>query len=126
MDPEMPSTSRGRKRTWSSALEILSEIENDSDSLSSLSEMEIESEDKFEVPPFSDIDFVWETADKLFEARAPNFDVQGPFPLRAWKRAFFVSFIDLRLKRAVKIEASTKKINRTNKECSFPSCRFHS
>ena len=34
---------------------------------------------------------------------------QGPFPLRAWKRAFFVSFIDLRLKRAVKIEASAKK-----------------
>ena len=23
---------------------------------------------------------------------------KGPFPLRAWKRAFFVSFIDLRLK----------------------------
>ena len=34
---------------------------------------------------------------------------KGPFPLRAWKRAFFVSFIDLRLKRAVKIEASAKK-----------------
>ena len=34
---------------------------------------------------------------------------KGPFPLRAWKRAFFVSFIDLRLKRAVKIEASLKK-----------------
>ena len=45
---------------------------------------------------------------------------KGPFPLRAWKRAFFVSFIDLRLKRAVKIEASAKKINKTNKECSFP------
>ena len=27
---------------------------------------------------------------------------KGPFPLRAWKRAFFVSFIDLRLKRAQK------------------------
>ena len=45
---------------------------------------------------------------------------KGLFPLRAWKRAFFVSFIDLRLKRAVKIEASAKKINKTNKECSFP------
>ena len=33
----------------------------------------------------------------------------GPFSLRAWKRAFFLSFIDLRLKRAVKIEASAKK-----------------
>ena len=37
------------------------------------------------------------------------FCIKGPFPLRAWKRAFFVSFIDLRLKRAVKIEASAKK-----------------
>ena len=27
---------------------------------------------------------------------------KGPFPLRAWKKAFFVSFIDLRLKRAQK------------------------
>ena len=34
---------------------------------------------------------------------------KGPFPLRAWKRTFFVSFIDPRLKRAVKIEASAKK-----------------
>ena len=34
---------------------------------------------------------------------------KGPFPLRAWKKTFFVSFIDLRLKRAVKIEASAKK-----------------
>ena len=39
---------------------------------------------------------------------------KGPFPLRAWKRAFFVSFIDLRLKRA------QNEINKTNKECSFP------
>ena len=45
---------------------------------------------------------------------------KGPFPLRAWKRAFFVSFIDLRLKRAVKIEASAKKSNKINKECFFP------
>ena len=45
---------------------------------------------------------------------------KGPFPLRAWKRVFFVFFIDLRLKRVVKIEASAKKINKTNKECSFP------
>ena len=34
---------------------------------------------------------------------------KGPFSLRAWKRAFFLSIIDLRLKRAVKIEASAKK-----------------
>ena len=27
---------------------------------------------------------------------------KGSFPLRAWKRAFFVSFIDLQLKRAQK------------------------
>ena len=39
----------------------------------------------------------------------PQNNYKGPFPLRAWKRAFFVSFIDLRLKRAVKIEASAKK-----------------
>ena len=39
---------------------------------------------------------------------------KGPFPLRAWKRAFFVSFIDLRLKRA------QKENNKTNKECFFP------
>ena len=44
---------------------------------------------------------------------------KGPFPLRAWKRAFFRSFIDLRLKRAVKIEARAKKSNKTNKECFF-------
>ena len=44
---------------------------------------------------------------------------KGPFSLRAWKRAFFVSFIDLRLKREVKIEASAKKVNKTNKEFSF-------
>ena len=36
-------------------------------------------------------------------------DKECSFPLPAWKRAFFVSFIDLRLKRAVKIEASAKK-----------------
>ena len=39
---------------------------------------------------------------------------KGLFPLRAWKRAFFLSSIDLRLKRA------QKKINKTNKECFFP------
>ena len=48
------------------------------------------------------------------------FKYKGPFPLRAWKRPFIVSFIDVRLKRAVKIEVSAKNINRTNKECSFP------
>ena len=44
---------------------------------------------------------------------------KGLFPLRAWKRAFFVSFIDLRLKRAVKIEVSAKKINKTKKRMLF-------
>ena len=73
----MPSTSRGRKRTLSSASEILSKMEIDSDSLSSLSEIEIESEDKIEVPPFSDTDFVCQTADESFEACALNFDVEG-------------------------------------------------
>ena len=58
MEPEMASITRGRKRTWSSALEILSEMEIDSDSLSSLSEMEIESEYEIEVSPFSGTDFV--------------------------------------------------------------------
>ena len=48
------------------------------------------------------------TKNNLFHARSEN-GFEGPFPLRAWKRAFFVSFIDLRLKRAVKIEASAKK-----------------
>ena len=76
MEPEMPSTSRDRKRMWSSALEILSEMEIDSDSLSNLIEMEIESKDEIEVPPFSDTDFVWKTADESFEVRAPNFDVE--------------------------------------------------
>ena len=44
---------------------------------------------------------------------ATKLELKGPFPLRAWKRAFFVSFIDLRLKRA------QKKSNKTNKECFF-------
>ena len=44
---------------------------------------------------------------------------KGPFPLRAWKRAFFVSFIDLRLKRAVKIEASAKKSIKQTKNALF-------
>ena len=47
------------------------------------------------------------------------FSNKGPFALRAWKKAFFLSFIDLRLRRAVKIEASAKKSNKTNKECFF-------
>ena len=49
---------------------------------------------------------------------------KDPFLLRAWKRAFFVSLFDLRLKRAVKIEASAKKINKTNKECYFPHSQW--
>ena len=46
-------------------------------------------------------------------------ETKGPFPLRAWKRAFFVSFIDLRLKRAVKIEASAKKSIKQTKNAFF-------
>ena len=52
-------------------------MEIDSDSLLSTSEMKIESEDEIEVPPFSDTDFVRETADASLEARAPNFDVEA-------------------------------------------------
>ena len=44
---------------------------------------------------------------------------KGPFPLRAWKRAFFLSFIDLRLKRAVKIEASKKISIKQTKNAFF-------
>ena len=46
---------------------------------------------------------------------------KGPFQLRAWKTAFFVSFIDL---SALKIEASakqSKKINKT-KNNLFHTC----
>ena len=47
------------------------------------------------------------------------------FPLLAWKRAFFVSFIYLRLKRAVKIKASPKKkINKTNNSLFVLVCFF--
>ena len=49
-------------------------MEIDSNSLSRLTEMEIESEDKIKVLPFSDTDFVWKTADESSEARTPNFD----------------------------------------------------
>ena len=73
----MPSTSRGCKRTWSSALEILSKMQIDSYSLSSLSKMEIKSEDEIKVPTFFRYRFCWETADESFEARAPNFDVEA-------------------------------------------------
>ena len=52
-------------------------MEIDSDSLLSTSEMKIESEDKIKVPPFSDTDFVRETADASFETRAPNFDIEA-------------------------------------------------
>ena len=38
----------------------------------------------------------------------------GPFPLRAWKKAFFVCFIDFFLR------SLQSKINKRNKECSFP------
>ena len=101
MEPKMLCTSRGHKRTWSSALEILSEMEIDSDSLSSLSEIEIESEDEIEVPPFSGTDFVWETADESFEARAPNFDAEAAgftadfLPTEESKKLeYFLAFFD--------------------------------
>ena len=58
--------------------------------------------------------------------KSANFQSQkqankGSFPLRAWKRAFFVSFIDL---SALKIEArakQSKKINKT-KNNLFHAC----
>ena len=56
----------------------------------------------------------WKRRFSFFQATLSH--SKGAFPLRAWKRAFFVSFIDL---SALKIEASVKqseKINTTNKE----------
>ena len=41
------------------------------------------------------------------------------FLFLAWKRAFFLSFIDLRLKRAVKIEASAKKKQQNKQRMLF-------
>ena len=45
--------------------------------------------------------------------------LEARFHYERGKEHFF-SFIDLRLKRVVKIEASAKNINKTNKECFFP------
>ena len=50
---------------------------------------------------------------------SPKVVNKGPFPIRALKRAFFVSFIDLRLKRAVKIEARAKKSIKQTKNTLF-------
>ena len=45
---------------------------------------------------------------------------KGPFPLRAWKRAFFVCFIDFFCARFNFNRWLQSKINKRNKECSFP------
>ena len=45
--------------------------------------------------------------------------LKARFHYERGKEHSFSLFIDLRLKRAVKIEASAKKINKTNKECFF-------
>ena len=59
--------------------------------------------------------FLWNFA-VWFLSFSATFLNEGPFPLRAWKRAFFVSFIDLRLKRAQK-----KSIKQT-KNALFHAC----
>ena len=63
--------------------------------------MEIESEDEIEVPPFSDTDFVWETADNLFEMRALNFNIEAAgftadfLPMEESKELeYFLAFFD--------------------------------
>ena len=47
-------------------------------------------------------------------------EIKGPFPLRAWKRAFFVCFIDIFCARFNFNRSLQSKINKKNKECSFP------
>ena len=44
----------------------------------------------------------------------------GPFPLRAWKKAFFVCFIDFFCARFNFNRSLQSKINKRDKECSFP------
>ena len=44
----------------------------------------------------------------------------GPFPLRAWKRAFFVCSIDFFCARFNFNRSLESKINKRNKEYSFP------
>ena len=45
---------------------------------------------------------------------------KGPFPLRAWKKAFFVCFIDFFCTRFYFNRSLQSKINKRDKECSFP------
>ena len=45
---------------------------------------------------------------------------KDPFPLRAWKRAFFLSFIDSFCARFNFNRSLQSKINERNKKCSFP------
>ena len=49
-----------------------------------------------------------------------NFQYKGPFPLQAWKRAFFVCFIDFFCAHFNFNRLLQLKINKRNKECSFP------
>ena len=45
---------------------------------------------------------------------------KGPFPLRAWKKAFFVCFIAFFCARFNFNRSLQSKINKREKECSFP------
>ena len=47
-------------------------------------------------------------------------ETKGPFPLRAWKRAFFICFIDFFCARFNFNRSLQSKINKRNKKCSFP------
>ena len=53
-------------------------------------------------------------ADSGIEAEQIFLKLKGPFPLRAWKRAFFPCFI------AFFLRSLQSKINKRDKECYFP------
>ena len=49
-----------------------------------------------------------------------DIDRKGPFPLRAWKKAFFVCFIAFFCARFNFNRSLQSKMNKREKECSFP------
>ena len=49
-----------------------------------------------------------------------NLSSKGPFPLRAWKRLFFVCFIDFFALLSACFSFKRGKINKRNKKCSIP------
>ena len=55
-------------------------------------------------------------SDSWFEKRS----FKGQFPLRAWKKAFFVCFIDFFCARFNFNRSLQSKINKRDKECCFP------